>query len=622
MKSAAAEHAAGSIHARFARALGDAPMMMWLGDAKGAAIFVNRKWLSFTGRCLRDELGTGWLASVHPDDVDSCLEAYAAALAAQRPFRIEYRLRRADGVYRRIADSGLPLYEDGGEFAGFVGTGVDVTAQRDGTVAPDRTVEYLRLVAAHADEMIYRLRIRPHRRVEYMSPGAVRILGLSASEVVSAPVRTLARVHPADRNRLHELLASAPDPSQRITLRWRHPDGRVVWAEHRRLPVYDDERNLIAIDGVARDITRQKELEKERDAQIAMLNGLIAHMSDGVLAETSDNQVAVVNAAFNRIFDLPPNLWPPGDADRLRQIACDRLMNREECCPRTDCGPGMLPVGELRLKDGRVVEQERFTVPLAHGEIINVWQFRDISLRKKEEEELRTSRHRLRDFSAHLEAAREEERRDLARTLHDEIGQLLTGIRLEVSGAVEKFREIGTSAEFPIVDRLQAAVGLVDLSIATVQRVATALRPPVLEHLGLMSAIRWEAALFRQRTGIRCRVSAGKLRVDSRAHTTVLYRILLEALTNVARHANAGTVWISVRHRPGRVIMEVRDNGKGIPDEALSRPGTMGLLGMRERALAAGGELRVSRRPSGGTSVFVTLPIGEADHPVAGAADA
>ena len=229
---------------------------------------------------------------------------------------------------------------------------------------------------------------------------------------------------------------------------------------------------------------------------------------------------------------------------------------------------------------------------------IRVWQFRDITLRKNEEEELRRSRHRLRNLSAHLEAVREEERRALARTLHDEVGQLLTGIRLEIAGAVERFRQAGTPSSFPVVDRLQAAVGLIDLSVASVQRVATALRPPSPDPLQLLSAMRWEAAVCRRRTGIRCRVSARSLRIESCSHTTVLHRILLEALTNVARHANAGTVWIFFRQRRNGVVMEVRDNGKGIPESALTSPGSMGLLGMRERALAAGGELRISRRPA------------------------
>ena len=241
-----------------------------------------------------------------------------------------------------------------------------------------------------------------------------------------------------------------------------------------------------------------------------MLNGLIAHMSDGVFAQTGDNQVAVVNAAFSRIFDLPPTPWSADAAPMLRRLARERLEQAGENPPAD--GGDLLPAGELRLKDGRILEQQQFSVPLADRQVIRVWQFRDITLRKNEEEELRTSRHRLRNLSAHLEAVREEERRALARTLHDEVGQLLTGIRLEVTGAVERFRQAGTPSSFPIVDRLQAAVGLIDLSVASVQRVATALRPPILDHLELLSAIRWEAALFRRRTGIRCRVSARSLR--------------------------------------------------------------------------------------------------------------
>jgi len=293
----------------------------------------------------------------------------------------------------------------------------------------------------------------------------------------------------------------------------------------------------------------------------------------------------------------------------VRERVAAKLAAPGDCCQASCCPGEQVAVAELRTKDGRVLEQEHFSVPLEDDQSIHVWQFRDITHRKREEEELRQSRHRLRDLSAHLESAREEERRDLGRTLHDEVGQLLTGIRLEVASAVDQFRALGTAADFPIVDRLQAAVGLVDLSIATVQRVTSALRPPVLEHLGLMSAVRWEAAVFRRRTGIRCRVSSAQVQVEDRAVATILYRILLEALTNVARHAHAGTVWIVLKQRPGRITMEVRDNGKGVSDDTLKNPSTMGLLGMKERALAAGGEVRITRRRAGGTSVQVILPL-------------
>jgi signal transduction histidine kinase len=346
------------------------------------------------------------------------------------------------------------------------------------------------------------------------------------------------------------------------------------------------------------------------DARMTVLHGLIAHMNDGVFAETNTGQVAVVNASFTRLFSIaaPP---PEATGADVRALVASQLAVPEACCRLSGCCGERTPVSELRLTDGRVLEQEHFSVPLGDDRIVHVWQFRDVTHRKREEEALRLSRHRLRDLSAHLEAAREDERRELGRTLHDEVGQLLTGIRLEVASAVDGFRALGTAAEFPIVDRLQAAVGLVDLSIATVQRVTSALRPPVLEHLGLMSAIRWEAAVFRRRTGLRCRVTSTNVEVEDRTAATILYRILLEALTNVARHAHAGTVWISVKQRPGRITMEVRDNGKGISDEALKNPATMGLLGMRERALAAGGEVRITRRRAGGTSVQVSLPLVE-----------
>jgi PAS domain S-box-containing protein len=458
--------------------------MIWIGDASGAMTFVNRKWLSFTGRQLKDEIDNGWLTAVHPDDRAAWVEQYQAALQAQGPFTLEFRLRRADGSYRWISSVGLPLHEENGLFGGHVGSCVEVSDKKNGIGVLERTVGSL---------------------------------------------------------------------------------------------------------------------------QIALLDALIGHMHDGVLAETDSGQVAVVNAAFCRVFGLPPGCVHGGSDSPIPLLRA--LLSDPGQWPPSRTTAGESESAELRLIDGRTVEHQYFPVRLDDGSLIHMWQFRDITARRQAEQELIASRHRLRDLSAHLEGIREEERRELARELHDELGQLLTGVRLEVASAIEKFKTTRTAADFDVVDRLQGTVGLVDLSIATVRRITRALRPPMLDHLGLMATIRWEAAVFERRTGIRCRVSSRPAAFETRAHVTVLYRILLETLTNVARHANAGTTWIQVRQRPGRLTMEVRDNGRGISDEAIGSPTTLGLLGMRERALAVGGDVRIVRVPTGGTNVIVTLPI-------------
>src|SRR3954468_6654818 len=232
--------------------------------------------------------------------------------------------------------------------------------------------------------------------------------------------------------------------------------------------------------------------------------------------------------------------------------------------------------------------------------------------RSEREERLRESRRRLRELSAHSERVREEERRALARTLHDELGQLFSSIRLELAAAIAEFRECAAPEMRPVVDRLQAAAGLTDIGVGSLRQLTTSLRPPILDHLGLVPAIRWEASLFAKRTGIRCHVRArpASLALDD-VRVTALYRILGAALDNIAKHAGAGTVWIHLGRRGGVTLMEIRDNGRGITDAQVNNARTMGLLGMRERALALGGEVRISRGRRSGTRVLVIVPDGE-----------
>jgi len=224
------------------------------------------------------------------------------------------------------------------------------------------------------------------------------------------------------------------------------------------------------------------------------------------------------------------------------------------------------------------------------------------------ERRLRESEQQLRQLAKHLQTAREEERKTLARELHDELGQTLTAIKLELARAVTSFRNDRLSPKS--VDRLQSLIGLTEIGISTVKRIATDLRPATLDHLGLASAIEWEATMFRARTGIRCRVIAGHGTTALGAEQeTMLFRIFQESLTNVVRHAQASAVQVKLSEGKGVFELRVSDNGRGISSAQARDPQAIGLLGMRERALLIGGQFKIAGRRGKGTLVTVTIAL-------------
>ena len=214
----------------------------------------------------------------------------------------------------------------------------------------------------------------------------------------------------------------------------------------------------------------------------------------------------------------------------------------------------------------------------------------------------------LRELATRLQTAREEERKLVARELHDELGQTLTAIKLELARAVGAFRRDQLSPAS--VDRLQSLIGLTEIGIATVKRIATDLRPATLDHLGLAAAIQWEATTFQARTGIRCRLIPGPDASALRAEQeTMLFRIFQESLTNVVRHAQASAVQVKLSEGAGVFELRVSDNGRGISEAQVRDPRSIGLLGMRERAALIGGVFSIAGHPGKGTVVSVTVSL-------------
>jgi PAS domain S-box-containing protein len=258
--------------------------------------------------------------------------------------------------------------------------------------------------------------------------------------------------------------------------------------------------------------------------------------------------------------------------------------------------------------DGRAYDSRVEPLRDASGAVVGaVTLCFDVTERTRAEEALRTSREELRRLSAQFNHMQEEERRRIAREVHDELGQRLTALRLEV-GLLRR----ATSIDAGVESRIAGMLTLIDETIDTVRRVATALRPAMLDDFGFRAAIENELALLRKRTGIdysfTYKPEDHLLEAD---RATALYRIVQEVLTNVVRHAEATRVDVRFDAHNGWIYLDVRDDGRGIAPEEIANTRSLGLVGVRERAYAFGGDVLITGEPGSGTHVAIRLPEGE-----------
>jgi PAS domain S-box-containing protein len=234
---------------------------------------------------------------------------------------------------------------------------------------------------------------------------------------------------------------------------------------------------------------------------------------------------------------------------------------------------------------------------------------RDITERKGSEERLRDSYERLRALSSRIDTVREEERRAIAREVHDFLGQALTAVRFDLAWLKNRILS-GLTPPYVMADRIDGMMERVGGTIDRVRRISADLRPGVLDELGLVAALEGHAREFTARTSIRCRVQSYLKDESHDPHDTiVLFRIIQECLTNIARYAGAKEAEIRLLGGNGDpIVVEVRDNGRGITEAEAGNPRSLGILGMRERAHAAGGTLEITGAPGKGTTVTVRVP--------------
>ena len=440
---------------------------------------------------------------------------------------------------------------------------------------------------------------------QFVNHNAAKYAGYSADEL--AGMDSLGLVHPEDREKVirnsREMLnrrRTAPHEFRIIT-----KDGRIRWImETVTLIPWGGERAVL---GNSMDITEQFEA-RNKLAELEALEASILEAIPHAVIGLQDRRIIFANDGVEAVFG-----WRAKDLigrstrvlyqtdEGYEAIARDlysvlerkRTFRSEFPCRRKD-GTGI----ECMVSAARIGTQ------LKQKSIVITYE--DITDRKRAEMEIERSREQLRNLSAHLQSVREKERTRIARELHDELGQLLTALN---TGLVLLNRRIPEN-EKGLRDQTASMIELVDMTMQTLKRIYMALRPGMLDHLGLAVAIGWQAGEFEKRTGIRCRVTVDPedLSLDPDL-STAIFRIFQETLTNIARHAGAARVHVSLTATEEKVVLTVRDNGRGITQEQLAKPNSFGLLGMRERTHYWGGDVRISGKPGKGTLVRVDIPL-------------
>jgi two-component system sensor histidine kinase UhpB len=229
---------------------------------------------------------------------------------------------------------------------------------------------------------------------------------------------------------------------------------------------------------------------------------------------------------------------------------------------------------------------------------------KNITDRKLAEREITNMRDSLEQLNHHLDEVREEERASIAREIHDQLGQSLTALKIDVESLHERLS--GTPKE---AAKLEGMSDLITIMIKDVQRIASDLRPSILDDLGLVTAMEWYISEFEQRTGVSCKLNLENIEFSDDKMNLTLYRILQEALTNVSRHADADNVAVSFYRIDDYIKLEISDDGKGFAEEAIYSFKSLGFIGIRERLKKHNGNLEIQSRQSEGTRLSITLPF-------------
>jgi PAS domain S-box-containing protein len=594
---------------RFRNMADTAPVLIWTSGPDRLCTFFNKVWLEFTGRTLEQELGNGWAEGVHPDDLNRCLAIYSSSFDARRKFQMEYRLRRADGMYRWLLHSGVPRLTAGGIFEGYIGSCVDVTDFK-------QAQERFRLVVEASPAAMVMMDSKG--KIVLVNSRTEKLFGYGRQELMGQSVEILVpesfRESPqSPRNNF--FLQGKTRPMGTVGDSYgRRKDGSQFPVEIGLDPIETEEGSCVLasiVDVTERKLAQEKLRESEKRFRATFYQAAV-----GIAQTTIDGHWLLVNDRLCEILGFSQeelrgktfiDLTHPDD--REASLAAVRKLISGEI-------PSWSSAEKRYIRKDGVTVWSKVFVSLVRDQH-NVAQYfikvvEDITEKLEALRALQESRQELRALAGRLINAQEEERRRISRQLHDDFSQRLAVLALDVSGLA--------LAPPPSPDHMKETFSDIHTRIgqmsADIRRISHQLHPSILEDLGLAAALREMCEELLAREGIE-----GTLEQETMPESlpkeaaSCLYWIAREALHNVSKYAHASHVRVSLSGSPEGVQMCIHDDGAGF-DPEVGRGHGLGIVSMKERAIMVQGDLSIRSQPGQGTEVRVFIPLPKTAAPI------
>ena len=439
----------------------------------------------------------------------------------------------------------------------------------------------------------------------YVNPAWCGISGLPYERALGNG--WLEAVHETDKEALYAGWeeATGKESSSISEYRFVRPDGAVAWVIGQAIPELNHENQVVGYVGTITDITERKiaeeEIQREKHLSDSIINSLPGTFylcsKKGKFLRWNTNFEKVTHYSAEEIRQMrPPDFFDAGERHLVAQAAERVFLHGEDTIE-----------ARLLLKTGEQVPYYFTGIAIEYeGEICLMGVGFGISERLEAQEKIKETSQQLRQLAAHLQEIREEERASMAREIHDELGQQLTGLKMDVYW----LREGLAPAERGTRQQVDTILTLLDQTITTVRKISAALRPFILDDLGLIEALQAHGREFQNRFGIEVTFTTNLEDIPVSPKMGIsLFRIFQESLTNVARHAEATSVACTMTRSGNTIVLSIKDNGKGFDMSKTAGKKTLGLLGMKERILMMEGKFDIDSRPGVGTEIIVTVPL-------------